>query len=293
MRVTASKLSCVCSRSATDCPRSCSTRPECGSANSRRSSGATSTSRGSAGVSQAPCPRPAALAGVPVPPELFEAVTRLVAREDPVPERSVFQGFGGDRFLTAVARACTAAGVPAFSPHGFRHRRVSLLHLGGMPCARIGEPRRLRRPPYNGSNLYARRRRRGRGRLCSARTISRRRRRFVTTARTPPTRHAQLGRLLRDLIHSSPQIVKIILGVPARSKVRRMQRELFVDLATDRRPVLGGSAVLFRPLAEAEERLKTCKNGCKHAEHSDCYLKSGVDVGPGKRRENARPDDGS
>jgi integrase len=76
---------------------------------------------------------------VPVPPELFEAVTRLVPREDRVPERPVFQGFGGDRFRTAITRACTAASVPAFSPHDLRHRRVSLLHLGGMPWARIGE----------------------------------------------------------------------------------------------------------------------------------------------------------
>lgn len=76
---------------------------------------------------------------VPVPPELFEAVTRLVAREDRIAERPVFQGFGGDRFRTAITRACTAAGVPAFSPHDLRHRRVSLLHLGGMPWARIGE----------------------------------------------------------------------------------------------------------------------------------------------------------
>jgi len=76
---------------------------------------------------------------VPVPDVLFKAVTRLVAREDRVPERPVFQGFGGDRFRTAVTRACTAAGVPAFSPHDLRHRGVSLLHLGGMPWARIGE----------------------------------------------------------------------------------------------------------------------------------------------------------
>jgi integrase len=76
---------------------------------------------------------------VSVPDVLFEAVTRLVAREDRVPERPVFQGFGGDRFRTAITRACTAAGVPAFSPHDLRHRRVSLLHLGGMPWARIGE----------------------------------------------------------------------------------------------------------------------------------------------------------
>src|SRR6266496_2800214 len=45
----------------------------------------------------------------------------------------------GERLRTALTRACTASGVPAFSPHDVRHRRVSLLHLGGMPWARIGE----------------------------------------------------------------------------------------------------------------------------------------------------------
>jgi integrase len=44
-----------------------------------------------------------------------------------------------DRFRTAIARACTAAGVPVFSPHDLRHRRISLLHLTGVPWARIGE----------------------------------------------------------------------------------------------------------------------------------------------------------
>ena len=76
---------------------------------------------------------------VNVPPVLFEAVTALVPRDDRTPDRRVFQGFGGDRFRTAIARACTAAGVPAFSPHDLRHRRISLLHLGGVPWARIGE----------------------------------------------------------------------------------------------------------------------------------------------------------
>jgi integrase len=38
-----------------------------------------------------------------------------------------------------LIRACTAAGVPAFSPHDLRHRRISLEHLRGMPWARIGE----------------------------------------------------------------------------------------------------------------------------------------------------------
>jgi integrase len=74
------------------------------------------------------------------PPEtIFAAVAALVAREDRVPDRPVFQGFGGDRFRTALQRACSAAGVPSFSPHDLRHRRVSLLHLAGVPWARIGE----------------------------------------------------------------------------------------------------------------------------------------------------------
>ena len=76
---------------------------------------------------------------VSVPPVLFEAVTALVPREDRAPARPVFQGFGGDRFRTAITRACTAAGVPTFSPHALRHRRISLEHLRGVPWARIGE----------------------------------------------------------------------------------------------------------------------------------------------------------
>jgi len=76
---------------------------------------------------------------VNVAPEVFEAVTGLVAREDRTPDRRVFQGFGGDRFRTAVTRACTAAGIANFWPHDLRHRRISLLHLGGVPWARIGE----------------------------------------------------------------------------------------------------------------------------------------------------------
>jgi len=70
---------------------------------------------------------------------LFGAVTALVPRDDRTPVRRVFLGFGGDRFRTAITRACTAAGVPTFSPHDLRHRRISLLHLSGVPWARIGE----------------------------------------------------------------------------------------------------------------------------------------------------------
>jgi integrase len=76
---------------------------------------------------------------VGVSPVLFEAICELVSREDRVPERRVFQGFGGDRFRTALTRACIAGGVPTFSPHDLHHRRISLLHLAGVPWARIGE----------------------------------------------------------------------------------------------------------------------------------------------------------
>jgi integrase len=76
---------------------------------------------------------------VSVPPVLFDAVCALLPRDDRVAERRVFQGFGADRFRTAIARACSAAGVPAFSPHDLRHRRISLEHLRGQPWARIGE----------------------------------------------------------------------------------------------------------------------------------------------------------
>jgi integrase len=36
-------------------------------------------------------------------------------------------------------KACKAAGIPTFSPHDLRHRRISLLHLRGVPWIRIGE----------------------------------------------------------------------------------------------------------------------------------------------------------
>jgi integrase len=73
------------------------------------------------------------------PPVLLKAVLALCASDDRHADRRVFELVTGDRLRTALTRACTAAGVPAFSPHDLRHRRVSLLHLGGMPWARIGE----------------------------------------------------------------------------------------------------------------------------------------------------------
>jgi integrase len=73
------------------------------------------------------------------PGVLYAAVLELCPRDDRHPDRRVFEQVTGDRLRTALARACTATGVPAFSPHDLRHRRVSLLHLAGVPWARIGE----------------------------------------------------------------------------------------------------------------------------------------------------------
>jgi integrase len=66
-------------------------------------------------------------------------VLELCPRDDRTAERRVFEGVTGDRLRTRLTRAATAAGVPAFSPHGLRHRRVSLLHRQGLDWARIGE----------------------------------------------------------------------------------------------------------------------------------------------------------
>jgi len=70
---------------------------------------------------------------------LYAAVQELVPRDDRHADRRVFDYMTSERLRTALTRACTAAGVPAFSPHDLRHRRVSLLHLAGVPWARIGE----------------------------------------------------------------------------------------------------------------------------------------------------------
>jgi integrase len=76
---------------------------------------------------------------VSVSPPLYAAVLDLCPRDDRHPDRRVFEHVTADRLRTAISRACTAAGVPVFSPHDLRHRRISLLHLGGVPWATIGQ----------------------------------------------------------------------------------------------------------------------------------------------------------
>jgi integrase len=72
--------------------------------------------------------------------ELAEAIeAALGPREDRDPEARLFAESGADALRTSIAKACRAAGIPLFSPHDLRHRRISLLHLRGVPWARIGE----------------------------------------------------------------------------------------------------------------------------------------------------------
>jgi integrase len=71
----------------------------------------------------------------PVLAEVLEA--RLGPREDRDAAARLFAGSGADALRTSIAKACKAAGIPLFSPHDLRHRRISLLHLRGVPWARI------------------------------------------------------------------------------------------------------------------------------------------------------------
>jgi integrase len=64
---------------------------------------------------------------------------RSVRARDRDREAFIFAPSGGNALRTSIAKAYKAAGIPLWSPHDLRHRRISLLHLRGMPWARIGE----------------------------------------------------------------------------------------------------------------------------------------------------------
>ena len=77
---------------------------------------------------------------VELPEALAEALeATLPPREDRDPEARLFASSGADALRTSIAKACRALGIPLWSPHDLRHRRISLLHLRGVPWARIGE----------------------------------------------------------------------------------------------------------------------------------------------------------
>jgi integrase len=65
-------------------------------------------------------------------------VCGLGPREDRNPDAKLFSESGANALRTSIAKACRAAGIPLFSPHDLRHRRVSLLHRSGRSWAEIG-----------------------------------------------------------------------------------------------------------------------------------------------------------
>jgi integrase len=76
--------------------------------------------------------------------ELHPALADAIEASLPHPkvrdlDSRLFAGSGSDALRTAISKACKAAGIPVFSPHDLRHRRISLLHLRGVPWARIAE----------------------------------------------------------------------------------------------------------------------------------------------------------
>jgi integrase len=75
---------------------------------------------------------------VDLPDELADALeATLPPREDRNPDVRLFPGVTADRLRTAIGRACRASGIPVFSPHDLRHRRISLLHRQGRSWAEI------------------------------------------------------------------------------------------------------------------------------------------------------------
>jgi integrase len=71
-------------------------------------------------------------------PAVLASAIEATLPADRDPEAPLFPGCTADRLRTAIGRACKTAGVPVFSPHDLRHRRISLLHRQGRSWAEIG-----------------------------------------------------------------------------------------------------------------------------------------------------------
>jgi len=67
----------------------------------------------------------------------MEIIEETCPLEDRTAERRVFPGATPNDYTKCMARACLAAGIPSFSPHDLRHRRLSLWHGQGVPAAEL------------------------------------------------------------------------------------------------------------------------------------------------------------
>lgn len=72
---------------------------------------------------------------IELPDVLATAIERTLGDDLDAP---IFEG-NANAIRTAIARACREVGVPLFSPHDLRHRRISLLHHQGRSWAEIGQ----------------------------------------------------------------------------------------------------------------------------------------------------------
>ena len=58
-------------------------------------------------------------------PTLADALeAKLGPREDRDPDARLFADSGADALRTSIAKACRASGIPVWSPHDLRHRRI-------------------------------------------------------------------------------------------------------------------------------------------------------------------------
>ena len=70
---------------------------------------------------------------VNLPEWLSDAIARSCPREDRTPDRRIFPGVTDYGTRKWMRKACRDAGIPDYSPHDLRHRRISLLLGQGIP----------------------------------------------------------------------------------------------------------------------------------------------------------------
>ena len=68
---------------------------------------------------------------------LMDETAASCPMEDRLPDRPVFPRVSEDGLRNAVLRACRSAGIPTYSPHDLRHRRITIWHHAGMPTKEI------------------------------------------------------------------------------------------------------------------------------------------------------------
>jgi integrase len=76
---------------------------------------------------------------VPVPGWLMDEIAVTCVPEDRLSDLSVFPHVNEDGLRNAMLRACRGAGIPVYSPHDLRHRRITIWHHAGMPTKQIQE----------------------------------------------------------------------------------------------------------------------------------------------------------